>query len=185
MLLRRSRGYVPSALPLPVVAARPGARRKLVLATKVAGPSRGMPWIRQGAGMTGEDIVASCEGSLRRLKTDVIDLYQIHWPDRTTPVEEAMGAMEALRKQGVTFESLVIPDEIHGFLRHDSWLRVFQASADFFDRHLKGKAAPERHAVELFDLGTREWRGYDALPAPEPTPSPTPSRESRATRSRT
>ena len=66
-------------------AKNPGARQKLVLATKVAGPSRGMPWIRQGAGMTAADIVASCEGSLRRLQTDVIDLYQIHWPERHVP----------------------------------------------------------------------------------------------------
>ena len=63
----------------------PGARHKLVLATKVAGPSRGMPWVRAGAGMTPQDIVASCEGSLRRLQTDVIDLYQIHWPERHVP----------------------------------------------------------------------------------------------------
>jgi aryl-alcohol dehydrogenase-like predicted oxidoreductase len=67
------------------LAARPGVREKIVLATKVAGPSRGMPWVREGAGMTAEDIVASCEGSLRRLKTDVIDLYQIHWPERNVP----------------------------------------------------------------------------------------------------
>ncbi len=64
----------------------PGARHKLVLATKVAGPSRGMPWVRAGAGMTAHDIVASCEGSLRRLQTDVIDLYQIHWPERHVPL---------------------------------------------------------------------------------------------------
>ncbi len=64
----------------------PGARNKLVLATKVAGPSRGMPWIREGSGMTAQDILNSCEGSLRRLKTDVIDLYQIHWPERHVPV---------------------------------------------------------------------------------------------------
>jgi len=64
----------------------PGARNKLVLATKVAGPSRGMPWIREGGGMTAQDILNSCEGSLRRLKTDVIDLYQIHWPERHVPV---------------------------------------------------------------------------------------------------
>lgn len=64
---------------------RPGARQKLVLATKVAGPSRGMPWVRKGEGMTAADIVASCEGSLKRLKTDVIDLYQIHWPERNVP----------------------------------------------------------------------------------------------------
>lgn len=66
-------------------AARPGARASIVLASKVAGPSRGMPWIRQGSGMTAADIIASCEGSLRRLQTDVIDLYQIHWPERHVP----------------------------------------------------------------------------------------------------
>jgi len=66
-------------------ARNPGVRDKVVLATKVAGPSRGMPWIREGKGMTAADIVASCEGSLRRLQTDVIDLYQIHWPERHVP----------------------------------------------------------------------------------------------------
>ena len=66
-------------------ARNPGARQTLVVATKVAGPSRGMPWVREGKGMTAADIVASCEGSLRRLQTDVIDLYQIHWPERHVP----------------------------------------------------------------------------------------------------
>ena len=67
------------------LAARPGARAKIVLATKVAGPSRGMPWVREGQGLTADDILASCEASLRRLKTDTIDLYQIHWPERHVP----------------------------------------------------------------------------------------------------
>jgi aryl-alcohol dehydrogenase-like predicted oxidoreductase len=62
------------------------ARQKLVIATKVAGPARGMPWIRGGSGdLTGSDIIAACNGSLRRLQTDVIDLYQIHWPVRHVP----------------------------------------------------------------------------------------------------
>ncbi len=64
----------------------PGVRQKIVLATKVAGPSRGMPWVREGEGMTAADITASCDKSLQRLKTDVIDLYQIHWPERNVPV---------------------------------------------------------------------------------------------------
>jgi aryl-alcohol dehydrogenase-like predicted oxidoreductase len=69
------------------LAARPGLRQKLVLATKVAGPSRGMPWIRGGKGdLSGTDIIAACDGSLQRLKTDVIDLYQIHWPTRSVPM---------------------------------------------------------------------------------------------------
>ncbi|APW47055.1 aldo/keto reductase [Rhodoferax antarcticus] len=69
------------------LAARPGARQKLVIATKVAGPSRGMPWIRGGSpDLTGADIIAACDASLRRLQTDVIDLYQIHWPVRSVPM---------------------------------------------------------------------------------------------------
>ena len=68
----------------------PGARQKLVLASKVAGPARGMSWLREGDGMTAADIQASCEASLRRLQTDVIDLYQIHWPERNVP---AFGTM--------------------------------------------------------------------------------------------
>jgi len=72
-------------------AKNPSARQHLVLATKVAGPARGMPWIRGGSGdLTAADIIAACEGSLRRLQTDVIDLYQIHWPVRHVP---AFGAM--------------------------------------------------------------------------------------------
>jgi aryl-alcohol dehydrogenase-like predicted oxidoreductase len=68
-----------------------GAREKMVIATKVAGPSRGMPWIRGGSGdLTAADIVAACDGSLKRLQTEVIDLYQIHWPVRHVP---AFGAM--------------------------------------------------------------------------------------------
>ena len=67
------------------LAKRPTARAQLVLATKVAGPTRGMPWVREGAGMTSLDIVNSCHASLRRLQTDVIDLYQIHWPERHVP----------------------------------------------------------------------------------------------------
>ncbi|SEQ31942.1 aldo/keto reductase [Giesbergeria anulus] len=67
------------------LAQNPGVRQRIVLATKVAGPSRGMPWLRGSDGLTAADIVASCEGSLRRLQTEVIDLYQIHWPERHVP----------------------------------------------------------------------------------------------------
>jgi aryl-alcohol dehydrogenase-like predicted oxidoreductase len=66
-------------------AANPSARVQWTVATKVAGPARGMPWIRDGkAELTAQDIITACEGSLKRLQTDVIDLYQIHWPTRAT-----------------------------------------------------------------------------------------------------
>lgn len=67
-------------------AKHPGARRKVVLASKIAGPSRGMAWVRNGAGnVRAADFVTACDDSLKRLKTDCIDLYQIHWPNRNVP----------------------------------------------------------------------------------------------------
>ena len=69
-------------------ARRKGVRDKMVLATKVAGPARGMPWMRPDVSKAG--IIEACEGSLRRLQTDAIDLYQIHWPARNVP---AFGAL--------------------------------------------------------------------------------------------
>ena len=92
----------------------PGMRQKLVLASKVAGPSRGMPWIREGSGMTAQDILNACDASLKRLKTDVIDLYQIHWPERHVPsfgvmyFDPSKAAIEtSLHEQLLALEKLV------------------------------------------------------------------------------
>ncbi|HKJ42067.1 MAG TPA: aldo/keto reductase [Sunxiuqinia sp.] len=54
--------------------------------------------IRKYAGK--EDVIKECEESLKRLKTDYIDLYQIHWPDVTTPIEETFEAVSRLIEQG-------------------------------------------------------------------------------------
>ena len=64
-----------------------GQRSNIVLATKVAGPSRGMGWIRAGNNdLNAKNIRAAVESSLQRLQTDYIDLYQLHWPSRNTPI---------------------------------------------------------------------------------------------------
>ena len=44
---------------------------------------------------------------------------------------------EALRRQGVAFEQLVFPDEVHDFLRHARWLEAFRAASAFLDKHLR------------------------------------------------
>ena len=73
------------------LAKRPGARQKVVLATKVAGPSRNMDWVRNGsANVTPAELVQACDDSLQRLRSDVIDLYQIHWPNRNSPIFGAL-----------------------------------------------------------------------------------------------
>ena len=58
-----------------------GTRDKVILASKIAGP--GLPWVREGKNHIDKaNILAAVEGSLDRLKTDYIDLYQLHWPNR-------------------------------------------------------------------------------------------------------
>jgi dipeptidyl aminopeptidase/acylaminoacyl peptidase len=61
--------------------------------------------------------------------------------DRNVEFRQTVELAEALRKQGVEFEQLVFPDEVHGFLTHSRWLEAFRAAADFLDRKLKGPAA--------------------------------------------
>ncbi|MEQ9424103.1 MAG: prolyl oligopeptidase family serine peptidase [Cyclobacteriaceae bacterium] len=57
--------------------------------------------------------------------------------DRNVPFSESVDLAEALRKQGVEFEQLVFPDEVHGFLLHRNWVDAYKAAADFFERKLK------------------------------------------------
>jgi len=56
--------------------------------------------------------------------------------DRNVPFSETVTLVEALRKQGVEFEQLIFPDEVHDFLTHSRWLEAYHAAADFLRRHL-------------------------------------------------
>jgi len=62
----------------------PANRNKVVLATKVTGPSANLTHIRNPLRFTPGQIRTALEGSLKRLQTDYIDLYQLHWPERNT-----------------------------------------------------------------------------------------------------
>ncbi|AWM15262.1 NADP(H)-dependent aldo-keto reductase [Flavobacterium sediminis] len=59
-----------------------GKRDQLVIATKIAGPNRGMEYIRQPLSFSKKSIHEAVENSLKNLQTDYIDLYQMHWPER-------------------------------------------------------------------------------------------------------
>lgn len=66
-----------------------GRRHEAVIATKI-----------RGGDLSARGIEAACERSLKRLRTDIIDLYQPHWPDRKTPFEETMQALIRLKESG-------------------------------------------------------------------------------------
>lgn len=73
------------------------ARRDVVLATKVRGEMWKGP---TGEGLSRHHIVHACEDSLRRLQTDYIDLYQCHWADLNTPIDETLSALDDLVRAG-------------------------------------------------------------------------------------
>ena len=95
-----------------------GKRDQVVLATKVAGPNPAMHWIRGGKqNLDAASIREALHDSLRRLQTDYVDLYQLHWPSRnvpifgsnsfdpgkerpSVPIEETLAALDELVKAG-------------------------------------------------------------------------------------
>ena len=110
-------------------------RDSLIIATKVAGAANGwfVPPIRHGlTAMDRFHIERAVEGSLKRLKTDYIDLYQMHWPDTLIPKEETMEAFDRLVRSGKvryvgtsndtaygTTKALMTSEQ-HGFARFES-----------------------------------------------------------------
>lgn len=96
-------------------------REKLVVATKIAGPNRGLEYIRQPLDFSKKSIHEAVELSLRNLQTDYIDLYQMHWPERVMNMFGKRGVTELDTKwQDNFFEVLSVYDGLikEGKIKH-------------------------------------------------------------------
>lgn len=117
------------------LASRPGARGKVIIATKVAGANNTLPHVRNGALLNRKQITEAIDGSLKRLRTDYVDLYQTHSPDRGvaifgrpaplpdaakdgTPIEETLDVLGELVKAGKVRHVGVSNETAYGVLRH-------------------------------------------------------------------
>ena len=78
---------------------------------------------------------ASPLSSVDRWKSPVLLIHGDD--DHNVRFDETVRLFRALQERRKSYEELVFPDEIHGFLRHETWLKTYHATADFLDRHLK------------------------------------------------
>jgi aryl-alcohol dehydrogenase-like predicted oxidoreductase len=140
---------------------RDGARRqRIVLATKFsANMSPGDP---NGGGANRKSIIAACEASLRRLRTDYIDLYWQHWEDPFTPVEETMHALECLVDSGkvryLGFSDTpawkVTAAQLTALFRGWAPLIALQIEYSLLERTVEGELIPMALAM---GLGVTPW----------------------------
>ena len=99
----------------------PGKREKIILASKVAGPAEWLPYLRNGPQLVREHMEQALQESLTRLQTDVIDLYQVHWPARTTNFFGELGYQHKEEEQATPIEeTLEVLDDFvrRGLVRH-------------------------------------------------------------------
>jgi aryl-alcohol dehydrogenase-like predicted oxidoreductase len=129
-----------------------GRRSRVVIATKVALEWRdGKPF--RNASRT--RIMREVEDSLRRLRTDTIDIYQVHWPDPLVPIEETAEAMKALYDQGKIRAIGVSNFSVAQMKRFRSVapLHVLQSPYNLFERGIESDALPYCRANNIAVLG--------------------------------
>lgn len=142
------------------LAADPSRRERIVLATKFSANMH--PGNPNGGGASRRAIVSACEASLRRLRTDYIDLYWQHWADPFTPVEETMMALDDLVRSGkiryVGFSDTpawkVAQAQTMALLRGWAPLIALQIEYSLLERTVEGELVP---MAKEMDLGITPW----------------------------
>src|SRR5471030_1807549 len=129
-----------------------GARSQAVIATKV-----GLEW-RDGKVFRNASrarIMSEVEDSLRRLRTDYIDIYQVHWPDPLVPMEETASAMRSLYEQG-KIRAIGVSNfsvaQMESF-RQVAPLHVLQSPYNLFERAIEADILPYCRANQIVTLG--------------------------------
>ncbi len=118
-----------------------GKREEVIIATKVGLDWSGKKIVRNS---TRERIFKEITDSLQRLRTDVIDIYQVHWPDPLVPIEETAGTMQQLYRQGkirAIGVSNYSPEQMDIF-RQAAPLHVLQPPYNLFERHIEQDVLP-------------------------------------------
>jgi aryl-alcohol dehydrogenase-like predicted oxidoreductase len=142
------------------VARQPGLRDRLVIATKFF--TNMFPGDPNGGGTGRKSLVAACEHSLRRLRTDYIDLYWMHFWDKFTPIEETMRALDDLVRAGkvryIGFSDTpawkTAQAQLIATFRGWTPLIALQIEYSLFERTVEGELIPM--ALEL-GLGVTPW----------------------------
>ncbi|MCP3026334.1 aldo/keto reductase [Halobacillus sp. A5] len=132
-----------------------GRREDLILATKAAIDWTNEQPFRNG---TKERIHKEVEDSLKRLKTDYIDVYQIHWPDPLTPLHETAEALHYLYKQGkirAIGVSNFSPEQMDTF-REAAPIHTLQPPYNLFEREIEENILPytEKHGITTVTYGS-------------------------------
>lgn len=130
-------------------------RENVIIATKV-----GLEWDDKGKvfrNSTRQRILKEVEDSLRRLQTDYIDLYHIHWPDPLTPIEESAQVMDELLKAGkirAVGVSNYTPEQMDAF-RKVAPLHSVQSPYNLFERQIEADVLPyaKKHGIAVLAYG--------------------------------